>query len=82
MRGNRLVKKIVGGVLALGAIGAIGLGSASTASAQDRFIGREGVRVEARFAPAPVVVYHDNFRRDRFYSREHFYGPRDRCWRR
>ena len=77
MKRNTLVKKIVGGVLALAAIAAIGMGSASTASAQPRFVGG-GVRVEARFAPAPIV-FRDHFRRDRFYYRDRFVHRYDRC---
>lgn len=52
MRNNPLVKKIIGGVLALVAVAAIGMGSASTANAQERVVVRE--RVVTRFVPGPV----------------------------
>ena len=74
MKRNSLVKKAIGAVLALGAIAAIGLGSATTASARPLCGYRETVRVE-RFVP----VYRPRFGFG-FYVGPRFVVRRG-CWR-
>ncbi|HUK90940.1 MAG TPA: hypothetical protein VLZ81_11110 [Blastocatellia bacterium] len=80
MKRNGLVKKIIGGVLALGIIAAMGIGSSSTASAAGFDHGRFFVserRYPGRFYP----YRYEHFRRDRFFFGGARFYPRYRCWR-
>jgi len=79
MERKGFVKKIVGGILAVGMVAAIGIGTSSTASAagfdHDRGRGFVAERHDYRFDRDRD----DHFRRDRFvFGGGYFYG-RDRC---
>jgi hypothetical protein len=70
MTGKNLKQKVLGGVLALGMIAAIGMGSSSTASAAG-FHGRRVVIVERGpvFVPRPYFGWRAGFYGPRFYAR-------------